>query len=228
VLCAWGGQLLALARQGYAIGLHAFHSQRAAQSTAAEIEALGVPVLRLTADLRQPSDVVEMFAIVRAAPWPLAVLVNSAAVMRSGDVRQLSVTEWDETFDLNLRAVWLCAQQAALLMTEGGVIINLSDAGAGRAWSRYPAYAVSKAALETLTRILARSLAPQIRVNAVAPGLVLPMEGSSAEEWDRLVGRLPLQRQTSVGAVTDAVLFLARSGDITGQTIVVDGGYQLT
>ncbi|MBP7227561.1 MAG: SDR family oxidoreductase [Longilinea sp.] len=219
---------LALAQQGYAIGLHAYRSQSASERTAAEIEALGVPVLRLSADLRQPAEVMEMFAAVKSAPWPLGVWVNSAAVMRKADVRQLTVAEWDETFELNLRAAWLCAQQAALLMTDGGAIVNISDAGAGRAWSRYPAYTVSKAALEALTRVLARSLAPQIRVNAVAPGLVLPSEDLPEEEWARLVARLPLQHQTSVEAVTAAVLFLVKSGDITGQTIVVDGGYQLT
>lgn len=219
---------LALAGQGYAIGLHFHRSQRQAARTAAEIEALGVPVLPLKADLRDPAAVQAMFAALDDDGWRLSVLVNSAAVMRAGDVRSLDVAAWDETFELNVRAAWLCAQQAAQRMSEGGLILNISDAGAGRAWSRYAAYTVSKAALEALTRVLARSLAPQIRVNAIAPGLVLPGDEMPVEEWQRLVARLPLQRQTDLRAVTEAALFLLRASEITGQTIAVDGGYQLT
>jgi pteridine reductase len=88
-------------------------------------------------------------------------------------------------------------------------------------------YLLSKSALESLTRLLARRLAPEIRVNAVAPGLILPGEGTSAEEWQRLIARLPLQQQGDPQSVVDAVLFLLDNEHITGQTIVVDGGYQL-
>ncbi len=86
---------------------------------------------------------------------------------------------------------------------------------------------VSKSGLETLTRVLAKSLAPSIRVNAIAPGLVLKSEALTPEEWNRLVGRLPLKRPAKPEEIASALEFLVRNEYVTGQTIVVDGGYSL-
>ncbi len=157
----------------------------------------------------------------------LSVLVNSAAVMPRGKAQTLPVEDWDAALDLNLRAPFLCAQQASRRMARGGLIVNVSDVGAEKAWSRFPSYTVSKAAIESLTRVLARSLAPSIRVNAIAPGLVLPSENVSPEEWEKLIQRLPLKRAASTEEVTSALEFLIKNEYITGQTIVVDGGYSL-
>jgi NAD(P)-dependent dehydrogenase (short-subunit alcohol dehydrogenase family) len=112
-------------------------------------------------------------------------------------------------------------------MTEAGLIVNITDVGAQKAWSRYPSYTVSKAALESLTRILARALAPKIRVNAIAPGLVLPSDIVPPEEWERLIKRLPLKRPARTEEIASALEFLLKNEYITGQTIVVDGGYSL-
>lgn len=221
------GIALALAQRGYAIGLHYHQSEEAARQTAAEIEALGVPVRLLPADLRQEHAIVALFEQVAGLALPLRVLVNSAGVMERGDLRTLTSEEWDATLQLNLRAPWLCAREAAQLMSAGGVIINITDSGALRAWSGFPAYTVSKAGLESLTRLLARTLAPAIRVNAVAPGLLLRSETVSEEEWQRLARRLPMQQPGNLESVAQAVLFLLENEYITGQTIVVDGGYQL-
>jgi NAD(P)-dependent dehydrogenase (short-subunit alcohol dehydrogenase family) len=219
---------LALADQGYAIGLHYHHSARQAQELSRQLEDKGTPVLLLEADLTIPEQIRRIFDQVNAYPHPLRVLVNSAGVMHAGTLEETSVEDWDETFDLNLRAPWLCAQYAAPLMKDHGVIINLTDAASGRPWKKYPAYSVSKAGVEVLTRILARSLAPDIRVNAVAPGLVMPSADFSAEQWDRLVERLPAKKPGTPEDITRAVLFLVQNEYITGQTLVVDGGYQLT
>ncbi|RME87997.1 MAG: SDR family oxidoreductase, partial [Anaerolineae bacterium] len=171
----------------------------------------------------------DLFAAVDATPHPLHVLVNSAAVMTRHDVRTLPAGEWDATFAVNLRAPFLLAQQAARRMETagGGLIVNVTDVGARKVWSAFPAYTVSKAALESLTRVLARALAPKVRVNAIAPGLVLPSEHVAAEEWDRLVARLPLKRPASVDEIASALDFLLDNEYITGQTLVIDGGYSL-
>jgi NAD(P)-dependent dehydrogenase (short-subunit alcohol dehydrogenase family) len=215
-----------LAARGYAIGLHYRGSVAEAEGTAAELRSQGVPVLLLRADLTQPAEIEAMFAQIDRQPNPLRVLVNSAATMPDGDLRDLSVAEWDAVMAINLRAPWLCAQQAARRMS-GGVIINLSDSGAHKTWSKYPAYVLSKNGVETLTRLLAKSLAPAIRVNAVAPGLILPEEGFPQEEWQRLVARLPIRRPGTPQAVAQAVVFLIENEYMTGETIIVDGGYQL-
>jgi len=219
---------LALADQGYAIGLHYHHSVQQAQELSRQLEDKGIPVYLLEADLTKPEQIRGIFNLVSASPNPLKVLVNSAGVMHAGNLEETSVADWDETFDLNLRAPWLCAHYAAPLMKDHGVIINLTDAASGRPWKMYPAYSVSKAGLEVLTRILARSLAPGIRVNAVAPGLVMPPTDLSVDHWNRLVERLPAKKPGTPEDIIRAVLFLVQNEYITGQTLVVDGGYQLT
>jgi NAD(P)-dependent dehydrogenase (short-subunit alcohol dehydrogenase family) len=218
---------LSLARMGFAIGLHYRHSAYEANATKKEIEALGVPAYLLRADLMKPEKIAKLFEVVREFEEPLKVLVNSAAVMPVGHPRELVLEDWDAALDLNLRAPFLLAQSAAKLMTEGGLIVNVSDIGAQKTWSRYPSYAVSKSALESLTKVLARAFAPSIRVNAIAPGLVLPSDVVTPEEWERLVKRLPLQRPARAEEIASALEFLVNNEYITGQTIVVDGGYSL-
>lgn len=218
---------LALARQGYAILLHYHLSAEYANEAASEIQSLGVPVYLVQADLTNTTDLYSLFSTLDKLPHRLKVLVNSAALMPRGDVRTLSAADFDSALALNLRAPFLCAQESAKRMEAGGLIVNVTDVGAQKAWSGFPAYTVSKAALESLTRLQARSLAPKIRVNAIAPGLVLPSGQVSQEEWQRLVERLPLKRPASVDEIASALEFLLENEYITGQTIIVDGGYSL-
>ena len=219
--------VLALARKGYAILLHYRTSELQASNTATQIRTLGMPVFLSQADLTDPEQISALFSQVDKIPHRLKVLVNSAAIMPVGDAHTLSVQEWDAAFDLNLRAPFLCAQEAAKRMKDGGLIVNVTDVGAHKTWSRYPSYSVSKAGLEVLTKILARSFAPSIRVNAIAPGLVLQSDLVSAEDWNRLVERLPLKRAASVEEIASAVEFLLSNEYVTGQTLVIDGGYSL-
>jgi len=216
-----------LAHRGYVIGLHYHSSAQAASQTAQELRAGGAQVELLPANLTDPAQIEDLFARVDALNLPLMVLVNSAGVMARGDLRSMTVEAWDATLALNLRAPWLCARAAAIRMPAGGVIINIIDSGIRQTWSTFPAYSVSKAGLETLTRLLAKTLAPKIRVNAVAPGLIMPAETLPKEDWQRLVERLPLKRAGSAQDIARAVSFLVESEHITGETLVVDGGYQL-
>jgi NAD(P)-dependent dehydrogenase (short-subunit alcohol dehydrogenase family) len=147
--------------------------------------------------------------------------------MQRTDIRATSAADWDATFALNLRAPFLLAQQAAKRMEEGGVIVNITDVGTQKLWTQYPAYVVSKSALETLTSLLAKAYAPGIRVNAIAPGLVLPSDNVTPEEWEKLVERLPLKHPASLNEVAAALEFILDNPSVTGQTIVVDSGYSL-
>ena len=219
--------VLALARNGYAILLHYRSSDVQAARTATEIRTLDMPVFLSQADLTDPSNIRSMFRMVDRIPHPLKVLVNSAAAIPKADPRTMTVEEWDIAFDLNLRAPFLCSQEAAKRMTGGGLIVNVTDVGAHKTWSHYPSYSVSKAGLEALTKILARAFAPSIRVNAIAPGLVLQSDLVSQSEWNRLVERLPLKRPASVEEIAAALEFLLKNEYITGQTLVIDGGYSL-
>ena len=214
---------LTLARHGFDILLHYHRSLDAALQTQAEILTVGRRVILAPADLTDPVQISSLLSKVES----LSVLVNSAAFMPIGNTENLSIENWDASLDLNLRAPFLLAQACARKMTEGGLIVNITDVGAQKAWSRYPSYSVSKPALESLTKILARALAPKIRVNAIAPGLILQSDIVSAEEWERLINRVPLKRPARTEEIASALEFLLQNEYITGQTIVVDGGYSL-
>jgi pteridine reductase len=222
---------LTLARLGYDIILHYHAAEDEALQTRLEIESLSRRVFLAQADLTDPSQIHSLLSTLALSEaegfHSLDVLVNSAAFMPHGDVNSLSLENWDAALDLNLRAPFLLAQACAPKMTDGGLIVNITDVGAQKAWSRYPSYTVSKAALESLTRVLARALAPKIRVNAIAPGFVLQSDIVPAGEWERLIGRIPLKRPARIEEVTSALEFLIQNQYITGQTIVVDGGYSL-
>ena len=214
---------LTLARAGYDILLHYHSAENEALKTQSEIESIGGRVILSQADLIDPAQISSLVSEVES----LSVLVNSAAFMPRGNTESLSIENWDASLDLNLRAPFLLAQECAKKMTEGGLIVNITDVGAQKAWSRYPSYTVSKAALESLTKILARALAPKIRVNAIAPGFVLQSDIVSVEEWERLINRVPLQRPAHNEEIASALEFLLKNEYVTGQTIVVDGGYSL-
>ncbi len=222
---------LTLARHGFDLLLHYHQSSDAARQTHAEIESMGRRAIPLQADLTNPDEIQNLFSqldhILHPSPFILNVLVNSAALMPSGRVDALTLEDWDISLNLNLRAPFLLAQECAKKMTGGGLIVNITDVGAQKTWSRYPSYTVSKAALESLTRILARALAPGVRVNAIAPGLVLQSDIVSDEEWQRLINRIPLKRPARTEELASALEFLLENKYITGQTIVVDGGYSL-
>lgn len=218
---------LSLARMGYSIALHYRGSADEAEHTVKEIRALGVDCLPIRADLTVPEKIDFLFSLVDEFHAPLKVVVNSAAVMKVAKPQELTLNDWNSALDLNLRAPFLISQQAASRMTDGGLIVNISDVGAHKAWSRYPSYTVSKAGLEALTKMLARALAPKIRVNAIAPGLVLPSDVVNEEQWNKLVDRLPLKRAARLDEITSTLEFLIKNEYITGQTIVVDGGYSL-
>jgi pteridine reductase len=220
---------LTLAQHGFDILLHYHKSFDAALRTQAEIESLGRQVTLARADLTDPEAIQSLISNLDASLHhsTFRLLINSAAFMPSGNVDALTIENWDTSLDLNLRAPFLLAQECARKMSEGGLIVNITDVGAQKAWSRYPSYTVSKAALESLTKILARAFAPKIRVNAIAPGFVLQSDIVSDEEWQRLMNRIPLKRPARTDEIALALEFLLKNEYITGQTIVVDGGYSL-
>jgi len=218
---------LTLARHGYTILLHYHQSNEAAAASAEEIRALGVQVHLAEADLTDAEQIHALFSMVDSLQIPLKVLINSAATMNHADLRMTTTEDWDATLNLNLRAPFLLGQQAAKRMPQGGLIVNISDAGVGKAWTAFPAYMISKSGLETLTRLQAKTYAPNIRVNAIAPGLALPSWETTAEKWEKMVDRLPLKHAAALDELSGTLEFLLKNESVTGQTIVVDGGYSL-
>lgn len=218
---------LSLAQKGYSILVHYYSSEIYAKETRDEIKAMGVSAFLFKADLRNPADIYKMWEFVDTLNKDLKVLINSAAIMNKGDIRFMTTQEFDETISINLRAPFLCAQEASKRMSPGGLIINISDVGANMNWMGYPVYSITKAGLETLTRILAKVLAPDIRVNAIAPGLVLPPDEFNSLQWEKMIDKIPLKRSASPEEITSLMEYLIGNSYITGQIIDVDGGYSL-
>jgi pteridine reductase len=219
--------LLALARAGADVVLHYHRAEAQAQATQAEAQALGRRVLRVRADLSRVEEIEAMFEEVRRTFPALQVLVNSAAIMEAQPVEQVTSADWDRTLDLNLRAPFFCAQQAAKLMARGGVIINIGDVAGLQPWARYPVHSVSKAGVVMLTQVLARALAPRIRVNAVAPGPVAKPPDLAPERWEAVTRRMPLKREGAPEDIAQAVLYLVQAEFVTGTILTVDGGAHL-
>jgi len=221
---------ISLARMGYSIVLHYHNSETEVMETKTEIESLGFQAFPIQADLSDPDQIQSLFTSIDQLlidSYQLSIVVNSAAIMPIGRPPEVELKDWDSALDLNLRAPFLISQAAAQRMAEGGLIVNITDVAAQKTWSRYTAYSVSKAGLEAMTKMLARALSPEIRVNAIAPGLVLHSDVVDEEKWNELVDRLPLKRPAQLDEIASTLEFLVKNEYITGQTIVVDGGYSL-
>lgn len=218
-----------LAERKVDLVIHYHQSRDAVERTAEQLRDMDVGVWTHQADLSRHEGVLAMFRALDEMDVKLNLLVNSAAVLEA--VPFLSVTEddWRRTIDLNLKASFFCIQQAARRMIQrgGGAIVNIADVIGLRPSKRFPVHSISKAGVETLTRVAALALAPDIRVNAVVPGLIMKPATMKQERWDQLASVLPLGRAGDATDVARAVIFLFENDYITGETLVVDGGNQL-
>ncbi len=225
---------LELARQGVNILVH-YNRTDAAQlrATLKEIKSLGVAAHSVQADLSTVAGVDALFAGVLESFGKLDIVVNNASVFQKRRLLDISPAEWDLTMAVNLRAPFLITQRAARLMARnpapGGVIINISDAGADGPWKDYAHHGISKSALWMLTQVSAQSLGPTIRVNAIVPGPIMKPAGQdlSDEAWARVGARSPLKRTGSAEDVARAVCYLCREDYITGELLHVNAGEHL-
>jgi pteridine reductase len=215
-----------LASRGMTIAIHHHASSDGAQQLKQEIIASSGRAACFEADLTDahaaralPDRVVREFG-------RLDVLVNSAAVMHRLSLEETTPEQWDATLNLNLRAVFFCTQGAApALRASRGKVVNLADLAGLEPWSGFAAHSVSKAGVVMLTKVLALSLAPDVTVNAIAPGAVLVPDEYDEEERNRLARATPLRRLGDPADVTSALLYLLEGGDfVTGEVLVVDGG----
>lgn len=225
--------VLELAAAGADVVVHNTAGGDAAERTAADARALGVAAAVVPADLADPAAVRDLFAAVTDRFGRLDVLVNGAARFDAQPLEDITAAQWDAAMAVNLRAPFLCAQAAAPLMRrvprgagDGALIVNLADLSGVHPWRDHVQHGVSKAGLLHLTRILARELAPDIRVNALVPGAILPPPGLDAGDpaWEAVARRVPLQRTGDASDVARAVRFLAESPFVTGAVLAVDGG----
>lgn len=218
---------LRLAEEGADVVVHYRNSQPEALEAVQQIEKLGRRAAAIGADLRQVSEIKRLFDEAGRHFGRLDILVNSAANFLPASMVSTTEEIWDSALDTNLRAPFFCAQAAApWLRRAQGVIINLADTGGLLGWTEYIPHSVSKAGVIMLTTVLAKALAPEVRVNAIAPGTIT-MEGDPPEWEADFIKRAPLVRTGKPSDITDSVLFLVQSTFITGQVLVVDGGRAL-
>ncbi len=219
----------ALAGRGMAVAIHHHASAAGAEELRDEIVATGGRAACFAADLTDAGAATELPGRVAAELGRLDVLVNSAAVMHQLTFEETTPAQYDAVLDLNLRSVFFCSQGAApALRAARGKVVNMADLSGIQPWPGFAVHSISKAGVVMLTRVLALALAPDVTVNAIAPGAVLVPEDYDAEERDRLVRATPLRR---LGAPEDAVaalLYLLEGGDFaTGEVLTVDGGRHL-
>jgi pteridine reductase len=218
---------LYLAREGADVVVHFHHSAREAQKVVNEITNLGRRATSLSADLAKKTDIDKLFADTAKEFGRLDILVNNASNFLQADFGSITEEVWDAALDVNLKAPFFCSQASApLLKKNNGVIINLSDVAGFLGWTGYIPHSVSKAGLSMLTRVLAKALAPEIRVNAIAPGTIT-MPDDPPELAAGFIKRAPLQRTGTTEDVTAAISFLINSPFITGEVLVLDGGRTL-
>jgi len=222
------GQAIAigLARAGCDVAVHYHGSASGAEQTARAIRGAGKRAELLQADLSDPHAARGLADQAARVLKRLDVLVNSAAIMVRQPVEEVTPESWDATLDLNLRATFFVSQGAIPhLRRAKGKIVNIADLAGLEPWPAYVPHCVSKAGVVMLTKALARALAPDIAVNAVAPGAVLLPESWDEQSREHIRETTPLDRLGTPADVVAAVRFLLADTDFaTGTVLVVDGG----
>src|SRR3984957_10300727 len=220
---------LRLASEGADVVVNYRNSKGEADEVVAQIVAMGRRAVAVQADVAKRAEVIAMFAAVEKEFGRLDILVNNAGMFFSAKFEELTEEQWDSILDTNLKSQFLCSQAAAPMLRRSGHgrIINFASLGGLLAWPAYTHYCVSKAGVIMLTRCLSRALAPEITVNAIAPGTI-SFPDDSPELAEDFIRKAPLGRTGKPQDIDDAIIFLVQSAFVTGQVIVVDGGRSLT
>lgn len=217
---------LALAARGREIALHYNRSRDDAETAAEEIRRAGATCRLFQADLADMKQVLTLIERVADACPALDTLINNASIFEPATLLATDEAFYDRHFAVNLKAPFFLTRDFAHRIRRGHVI-NLLDTKVTRAFTTYFAYALTKKALFEFNRMAAKELAPRIRVNGVAPGLILPPAGCGDDYLEEQSRRLPLRAHGGPADIASAVLFLLDAPFITGECILVDGGEHL-
>jgi pteridine reductase len=222
-------QALAMAEQGARLVIHYNTSSRPADGVIRQIQSMGSDAIAVQADLSQPSTAPGIIEQAVARFGQVDILVNSASIFEPGRWDDTTEQNWDRHFDINLKSPFLLTQAFAKQVGREGRahIVNLVDWRAVSPGTGHFAYTLTKAALITMTKSLAQALAPNIQVNAIAPGLILPPPGMGPKYLDARAPQIPLQRTGSAGEIVKALLYLLDADFVTGEVLYVTGGEHL-
>lgn len=216
---------LRLASEGADVAVHYGKSEGEALAVVGEIEKMGRRAEAFSAELTSVRAIQKLVEDAAGKFGRLDILVNCAANFVETKFGATSEAAWDASLDTNLKAPFFCVQAAAPFLAKSGrgVIINFADIGGLLGWTEFLPHSISKAGVIMLTRILAKELAPKVRVNAIAPGTIT-MPGDPAEWQEDFIRRAPMKRTGQPEEIADAVMYLVGAEFVTGQVLVVDGG----
>jgi NAD(P)-dependent dehydrogenase (short-subunit alcohol dehydrogenase family) len=230
---------LALADAGADVAITFRNSAREAQRTVVDLSSFGVRAFALHCDITDEASVKSMMKDAGQELGRIDILVNNAANYATADFERLTVPQWDDMFASNTRGPFLVSREALKWMRRKRTgakrseaieakIIHMGSLGGLRPWPTHAHYCSSKAALHMLTKVMAKALAPEIAVNAVAPGMIDLGEKAAASFMRRMAKQTPMLRNGSGDEIAAAVLFFATAPQfITGQILAVDGGLGL-
>src|SRR6202790_3265887 len=231
---------LALAQAGADVAITFKNSSREARETVVDLSGCGVRAFALRCDVTDEASVRTMMKEVGLELGRIDILVNNAANYEAAEFEKLTVRQWDAIFASNTRGPFLVSREALKWMRRKrpkgvnieaavqGKIINMGSLGGLRPWATHAHYCSSKAALHMLTKVMAKALAPEIAVNAVAPGMIDLGEKSAASFMKKTAKETPMLRSGTAADIAAAVMFFAAAPQfITGQVLAVDGGLGL-
>src|SRR5450755_4149992 len=219
---------LAAAEDGANVAITYRESAGEARAVVAELGQRGVEALAVRCDVGDEESVHEMVKEVARELGGIDVLVNNAANYATVEFEKLTVAQWDAIFASNTRGPFLVSREALpYLRKRRGRIVNMGSLGGVRPWATHAHYCSSKAAVHMLTKVMAKALAPEMAVNAVAPGMI-ELEEKAAAFMKRMAKQTPMRRNGTAADIAAAVMFFASAPQfITGQVLVVDGGLGL-
>lgn len=212
----------ALAADGHDVIIHYNSSSDEAEALANELK--GVRAIVLGADLSQPEEAAGLIKRANQALGPVGVLVNSASIFEQDQLENVGADSFHRHMTANTLSPALLTKALAGQGLERACVVNVLDYKLFNLNADYFSYTLSKAALKTMTEMLAKSLAPKVRVNAIAPGLTLPSAHHSEAEFERVHDDNPLQRGANPEDLVAALRFFVNTPSVSGQIVCVDGG----
>lgn len=218
---------LGLAEDGWDVAVHYNGSAAEAEATAADIRALGRRAATVGADLAVEAEAASVVPRAVAALGPLALLVNNAAVFELDRLASAGRESWSRHMEINLRAPVVLTQAFVAQLAGEGVVVNMLDQRVRNLTPNFLSYSVSKMGLWAATQVLARELAPRVRVNAIGPGPALKPTGVADADWAELERSVPLRRGTNPEEIVTALRFILAAPSMTGQLVTLDGGMQM-
>jgi pteridine reductase len=220
---------LALANAGAQLVIHYHSSLGPAREVVEQIAGLGSIAIAVQADLSQTSQAQHLVQRAIAEYGHIDILVNSASIFEPGNWDQTTPAQWDRHFAINLKSPFFLTQAFARQVKpqQTAHVVNIADWRALHPGTDHIAYTLTKAALVTMTESLAQGLAPNIQVNAIAPGMILPPPGAGPDFFEQHAAEIPAQRPGSPAEIVKTLLYLLDADFVTGELIYVTGGEHL-